>query len=162
MKRLASIAAVAMFSMSAQAAVDPLEGNSGDIMLTGEVAKKCVLNLDKFRDQPYELSLEYPAVQSAGPSIRTWCNNSTPPSISFTSKNGGLWNEEADKTIPYTAWMDGFGSLDLAGNPKVMPENEFGQGSDYHQRPIRYTPVVNGLEIAGTYTDTITIEITPN
>lgn len=160
-KTIITSAVLAVFSISANASVDPLEGNSGDIMLTGEVAKKCVLNLDKFNEQPYEVSLEYPAIQSAGPSIRTWCNNSTPPSISFTSLNGGLLNEEADQTIQYTAWMDGFGSLEF-GKTKVMPETEFGQGSEYHQRPIRYTPVVNGLEVAGTYTDTITIEITPN
>ncbi|MEZ9702791.1 hypothetical protein AB4455_27100 [Vibrio sp. 10N.261.46.E12] len=130
-KTIITSAVLAVFSISANASVDPLEGNSGDIMLTGEVAKKCVLNLDKFNDQPYEVSLEYPAVQSAGPSIRTWCNNSTRPSISFTSLHGGLFNGE-DQLIEYTAWMDGFGSLDLSGDASPMPENEFGQGSSYH------------------------------
>jgi hypothetical protein len=162
-KLIIATAVVALFGAGiANATVDLDLGNTGDIELTGTIAKKCVLDLSKFNGQAKNLDLGSDQSQ-AGPSIRTWCNTEVAPSISFTSANEGMKNQDSTKEeiIKYTAWMDGFGALDLSGTPQVMPLKEYGKGMDYHQRPIRYTAQPNGHELAGNYADTITIELLP-
>ncbi|MEZ9851336.1 hypothetical protein FCV82_07855 [Vibrio breoganii] len=144
--------------------IDPNGSNTGEIQLIGEIEKKCVLDLSKFNGQAQVIDLSYPAKQTAGRSIVAWCNNYVAPLVTFESAND--WNlvSDSDEAIPYNTWMDGSGDLSLlSGVP--LPDTAFvtqTKKGETWGRPIRYTPVVNGFETAGTYTDTITVTFEPN
>ena len=162
-KLIIATAVVALFGAGiANADVNLDLGNTGEIELTGTIAKKCVLDMSKFNGKAKNLDLSSNESQP-GPSIRTWCNTEVAPLISFTSANMGMKNIDSTKVeiIKYTAWMDTFGEIDLTGTPRELPTIGLGGDDTYYQKPVRYTAEVTGRELAGRYADTITIEILP-
>ncbi|GAL18070.1 hypothetical protein JCM19235_6623 [Vibrio maritimus] len=128
----------------------------------GSIAERCVVSTYDGGDRSTTLDLADASAQTTA-SVSLWCNtHSAKAKATYSSANSGdMVNEYGDK-IKYLIDVDQAKNLSLATAQEV--DQLTGQGTQVgHQtKSVKVTPQVTGNEFAGTYRDTITVQVAVN
>ncbi|KAF7771135.1 hypothetical protein PCIT_a4180 [Pseudoalteromonas citrea] len=99
--------------------------------------------------------------------LDVWCNTGENATTEYSSANGGFLvaNNTQNSKIAYTLDIGDTEGVDLeSGAYKHIQATAAGTGSTGETRAtlLKITPQSNGLNEAGTYSDTITVTVSPN
>jgi len=97
--------------------------------------------------------------QSVG-TLEVWCNNGRNPSTNYVSSNNG-YLVSGNNQIPYTLAVGSISNeLDLSTAQKINAteagSGKTGTGKIYE---LKIKPTTTGLDLAGDYSDTITVTV---
>lgn len=160
MKKLIVMLAAAMPVAAMAMHMPSIFTPTATIDLKGEVTPKCVASTHGREDLKLGLFEQRRRGQKVT-ALAVYCNVREGAKIKFESDNEGkLVN--GDDSIPYNARWNGMDILDDYGTDgKLM--TSWGHGEQWwFAQPVVVKPMVNGLEYAGIYTDTIHVTVYPN
>lgn len=164
MKKILFAAAAATVAFAspalAQTAANPITvgpATSIDIPLSGTVAKACTVSA--YLNGPFsELNMTSTASQGSE-SLSVGCNYAGSASVTFNSANLGAMKSGAN-SVPYTFSVSNYLSDVSLASPQTVSWNVVSPpGVQTKSMSVKLT---NAATVAGTYTDTITIAVTPN
>ncbi|CAH9049388.1 hypothetical protein PSECIP111951_01398 [Pseudoalteromonas holothuriae] len=159
------LVASAITSISAAAAVSSSTGNEAKFSFEGTIEPLCKtdsgtansvtgLNLDATQE-----------TQDIG-TLDVWCNTGKNATTEYSSLNGGflIANNTQKSKIAYTLDIGTTTGVDLKSGAFKHSTTEAGTGSTGETKAtaLKITPQSNGLNDAGTYSDTITVTVSPN
>ncbi|WP_462151921.1 hypothetical protein [Pseudoalteromonas xiamenensis] len=104
-------------------------------------------------------------VQDIG-TLDVWCNTGKNATTEYTSANGGFLvadNAQSSK-IAYMLTVDGISDINLQTGKYSHTATLAGTGTSGETKAtaLKIKPLSNGLNDAGTYSDTITVTVSPN
>ncbi|MDR9829189.1 spore coat protein U domain-containing protein [Vibrio sp. FNV 38] len=188
MKKLVLATVIASIACSA-AAADPkfhqaidfaslTETSSKTIDVSGIVPQRCLLRVGQYGAVDLDKVLQNSKVAADDVStnandkvkianLRAWCNYGKSLNISFDSENGGLKRDRGNQMINYTLSTDKFAQVFQTGATKSASSFDITgwDAGDKHltntleRIPLYIQPAKAGFATAGTYSDTITVEL---
>ncbi|MCF2857668.1 hypothetical protein L1286_09310 [Pseudoalteromonas sp. SMS1] len=160
------LAATAITSMGAAAAVLDTSGTEAKFTFEGTIEPMCKTSSGN-NNSVTGLKLDSSQQTQEIGTLDVWCNTGENATTEYTSANGGFLvanNAQASK-IAYTLNIGDTAGIDLqTGAYKHTKATAAGTGStgDTQATSLKITPQSNGLNDAGTYSDTITVTVSPN
>lgn len=163
MKKVALTSVLVLASTSLFASDFDYSGsNSSQWDIGGEIAERCVVNTYAGGDRSTTLDLSSATAQTTA-SVSLWCNtHSAKAKTTYSSKNGGAMVNASGDKITYTIDVDSEKGLDLASAKTINQDTGQGTAVGVQTSSVKVTPQVGGLEFAGVYRDTITVEVAAN
>lgn len=159
MRKFIAAAAVAAFATATPA----FAADSGDTQITAELAPTCsIVNQSS--------SIALGAVNEEKDGVFQYtCNFNGSPQLIFTSANGGVkTTENGESTKTYGIWLN---DMNPSGPPSSWlqsnntPQSYVGISNSAPansvRNPVFKVSLTQALDVAGSYTDTLTIDINP-
>ncbi|NOU51476.1 hypothetical protein HG263_13145 [Pseudoalteromonas sp. JBTF-M23] len=156
--------ASAITSLSAAAAVTTSSSNQASFSFEGTIAPLCKTSSGSNSVTGLKLDASQ-ETQTIG-TLDVWCNTGENATTEYTSANGGFLkadNAQGSK-IAYTLDIGDTTGIDLQTGSYKHASTLAGTGvdGDTQATALKITPKSNGLNDAGTYSDTITVTVSPN
>ncbi len=146
-------------SMAAMANVTGSEGNTASFGISGTISEKC--RVTSVADNT-ELVLDENNSEHTIGTLNVWCNNGNNASTKYSSANGGFLRIGATTNeIAYQLQIGSAGFISLTSDKDVVTTAGNGNSGAVMSHVLKIKPQSNGLEDAGTYTDTITVTVSP-
>ncbi|WP_105169105.1 hypothetical protein [Pseudoalteromonas sp. T1lg23B] len=154
-----------VFSVSALAAVTDTTSSDAQYSFTGTVEPMCKTSSGTNSVTGLNLSTASQA-QEIG-TLDVWCNTGDNATTTYSSANGGylIANNAQNSKLAYTLNIGDTTDVDLqAGAYEHLNATAAGTGSAGETKAtlLKITPQINGLNDAGTYSDTITVTVSAN
>ncbi|CAH9049387.1 hypothetical protein PSECIP111951_01399 [Pseudoalteromonas holothuriae] len=158
-------ATLMLTSGSAAATILSTSGNEAKFSFEGTIEPVCKTTSGSTN----EVSLNLDATQKTQDigTLNVWCNTGENATTEYRSANGGflIANNSQKSKIAYTLDIGEDSGIDLQnGTYKHLSATAAGNGTtgDTKATILKVTPQSQGLDDAGTYSDTITVIVTPN
>ncbi|WP_105169103.1 hypothetical protein [Pseudoalteromonas sp. T1lg23B] len=156
--------ASAITSMSAAAAVAQTTGTEASFSFEGTIEPMC--KTDSGTNSVTGLNLDSTQETQEIGTLDVWCNTGENATTEYSSANGGFLvadNAQSSK-IAYTLSIGNTTGVDLQGGTYKHLTTLAGTGStgETQATSLKITPQTNGMNDAGTYSDTITVTVSPN
>ncbi|KJY92513.1 hypothetical protein CWB89_12270 [Pseudoalteromonas piscicida] len=156
--------ASAITSMTAAAAVVETTGNEASFTFEGTIEAMC--KTDSGSNSVTNLNLDSTQETQEIGTLDVWCNTGENATTEYSSANGGFLVADNGKSskIAYTLDIGSTSGVDLQSGTYKHLTTLAGTGSagDTQATTLKITPQSNGLNDAGTYSDTITVTVSPN
>ncbi|CAM4091841.1 hypothetical protein [Pseudoalteromonas byunsanensis] len=157
--------ASAIMSLSAMSAVSETTGRDAQFAIAGTVEPMCKTSSGANSVTDLNLSTVSQA-QEIG-TLDVWCNTGENATTTYSSANGGylIANNAQNSKLAYTLNIGDTTDIDLqAGAYEHLNATAAGTGSAGETKAtlLKITPQINGLNDAGTYSDTITVTVSAN
>ncbi len=161
MKKTLLALTLGLTSTAAFADFDYASGaNTSSWDIGGEIAERCVVDVSSV-DGATNLDLSSQTAQSTV-GVGLWCNTrGAKANATYSSSNRGVLQNDEGDTIAYTFSIDSARDLSLTANQTVQQLTGQGTAQGHQRRTMKITPMVTGQEFAGTYRDTITVQVAP-
>ncbi|OHU88470.1 MULTISPECIES: hypothetical protein [Pseudoalteromonas] len=155
----------AIISLSTMSAVTETTGSEAQYSFTGTVEPMCKTSSGTNSVTGLNLSTASQA-QEIG-TLDVWCNTGENATTTYSSANGGylVADNAQNSKLAYTLNIGDTTGIDLqAGAYEHLNATAAGTGSSGETQAtlLKITPQVNGLNEAGTYSDTITVTVSAN
>ncbi|MCF6435444.1 hypothetical protein [Pseudoalteromonas sp. MMG022] len=155
----------AIISLSTMSAVTETTGSEAQYSFTGTVEPMCKTSSGTNSVTGLNLSTTSQA-QEIG-TLDVWCNTGENATTTYSSANGGylVADNAQNSKLAYTLNIGDTTGIDLqAGAYEHLNATAAGTGSSGETQAtlLKITPQVNGLNEAGTYSDTITVTVSAN
>ncbi|KZN43815.1 hypothetical protein [Pseudoalteromonas luteoviolacea] len=159
------LAATAITSMGAAAAVLDTTGTEAKFTFEGTIQPMC--KTSSGNNSVTDLKLDSSQQTQEIGTLDVWCNTGENATTEYTSANGGFLvaNSGQGSKIAYTLNIGDTAGIDLqTGAYKHTKATDAGTGTTGETKAtsLKITPQSNGLNDAGTYSDTITVTVSPN
>ncbi|WP_440056765.1 hypothetical protein ACSLBF_17960 (plasmid) [Pseudoalteromonas sp. T1lg65] len=154
--------ASAITSISAAAAVSDTSGTEAKFSFEGTIEPMC--KTDSGTNSVTGLILDASKQTQEIGTLDVWCNTGENATTEYTSANGG-YLVSGDNKIAYTLDIGDTTGVELQnGTFKHSKATAAGTGrfGETKATALKITPQSNGLDSAGTYSDTITVTVSPN
>ncbi|ODB35677.1 hypothetical protein BB427_17070 [Pseudoalteromonas sp. BMB] len=156
--------ASAITSMTAAAAVVETTGNEASFTFEGTIEAMC--KTDSGSNSVTNLNLDSTQETQEIGTLDVWCNTGENATTEYSSANGGFLVADNGKNskIAYTLDIGSTSGVDLQSGTYKHLATLAGTGSagETQATTLKITPQSNGLNDAGTYSDTITVTVSPN
>ncbi|MDK1288270.1 hypothetical protein [Pseudoalteromonas umbrosa] len=158
--------ATAFTSISAAAAVTSTTGTEAKFTFEGTIEPMCKTSSGS-SNSITGLKLDSTQQTQEIGTLDVWCNTGENATTEYTSANGGFLvaNNAQSSKIAYTLNIGDTSGIDLqTGTYKHSKATAAGTGTsgETQATSLKITPQSNGLNDAGTYSDTITVTVSPN
>ncbi len=136
---------------------------SSEWEIGGTIAERCIVSTYDGGERSTTLDLANASAQTTA-SVSLWCNtHSAKAKTTYSSKNGGKMLNGDNDEIEYTIDISGTATgLDLASAQTVDQLTGHGTKVGAQTRSVKVAPKLTGREYAGTYRDTIYVEVAAN
>ncbi|MEJ6476610.1 hypothetical protein [Pseudoalteromonas piscicida] len=156
--------ASAITSMSAAAAVVTTTGNEASFTFEGTIQPMC--KTDSGSNSVTNLNLDATQETQEIGTLDVWCNTGKNAVTEYSSANGGylMADNQQKSKIAYTLDIGTTAGVDLQNGTYRHLTTLAGTGTsgETQATALKITPQSNGLDDAGTYSDTITVTVSPN
>ncbi|AOT10975.1 hypothetical protein [Pseudoalteromonas luteoviolacea] len=158
--------ATAFTSISASAVVTDITGTEAKFSFEGTIEPMCKTSSGN-SNSVTGLKLDSSQQTQDIGTLDVWCNTGENATTEYTSANGGFLvaNNAKGSKIAYTLNIGDTTGIDLqTGTYKHSKATAAGTGvsGETQATALKITPQSNGLNDAGTYSDTITVTVSPN
>ncbi|MCJ8272195.1 MAG: hypothetical protein MJK04_22700 [Psychrosphaera sp.] len=156
------IIASAVASMSATAAITVSDTNSAVFIIGGTIESMCKVNSDSSANASSLIIDETNTSQDIG-TLEVWCNTGSNATTKYSSLNNGFLVDGVNK-VAYTLDVGNFANnVDLSSEYTASATEAGTDNTGTSQsHALKITPLSTGLDMAGNYSDTITVTVSYN
>ncbi|TMP42842.1 hypothetical protein CWB96_05450 [Pseudoalteromonas citrea] len=159
------LVAVAINSMESAALVLDASSTEAKFIFEGTIEPSC--KTSSANNSVTSLKLDASQQTQEIGTLNVWCNTGENATTEYTSANGGFLvaSNTQNSKIAYTLNIGDTADIDLeSGAYQHIKATAASTGSTGETKAtsLKITPHSNGLNDAGTYSDTITVTVSPN
>lgn len=153
-----TLIALSMVASTANAAqLLGTDTNTTSFVIGGEIAATC--KTTHTTQNATGINLGSAAAQTVA-SVNVWCNNGNMATTTYSSTNNGKLVSGSNEISYLMNVTDTATDVNLTSDQTVSQAAGAGTDGTVITKDIQIKPQVNGLETAGTYSDTITVTVT--
>jgi hypothetical protein len=154
--------ASAVASLSATAAITVSDTNSAVFIIGGTIESMCKVKSDSSANASTLIIDETNTSQDIG-SLQVWCNTGSNATTKYASLNNGFLVDGANK-VAYTLEVGSFANNVDLSSEYTASATEVGtdKTGTSKSHALKVTPLSTGLDMAGNYSDTITVTVSYN
>jgi spore coat protein U-like protein len=152
----------AVTSLSATAEISVSDTNMAVFNIGGTIEAMCKINSTGSKNASALIFDETNTEQEIG-SLEVWCNTGRNATTKYSSANNGFLVDGANK-VAYTLDVGNFANNVDLKNEYTASATESGTGNTGKSKShaLKITPQSTGLDMAGSYSDTITVTVSYN
>ncbi|MCJ8272196.1 MAG: hypothetical protein MJK04_22705 [Psychrosphaera sp.] len=157
-----TVASLSVTSLSAIAAISVTDTNSASFDFGGTIEAMCKVNSTGSANASALVIDETNTTQDIG-SLEVWCNTGSNATTKYASLNNGFLVDGANK-VAYTLDVGNFANNVDLSSEYTASATEAGtdKTGTSKSHTLKITPLSTGLDMAGNYSDTITVTVSYN
>jgi spore coat protein U-like protein len=156
-----TLIAATLASLNVNAGISVGDDNTAEFTFGGTIAKMCKVTSTNAETSTLVLGAS-PQTQPIG-TMEVWCNTGSNATTKYASANNGVL-KSGDNEIAYTLTVGSIKSDMSLTTEQTLSATAAGsnRAGDSEAHILQITPQSNGLDLAGTYSDTITVTVSFN